>query len=138
MSITVQYAEIDYPGSFMPETERRRVTVHEREHPEEFAATLPANAYAFAFKERTEEKRDGETLVGPRRGRTGRWFIGKEYTQAELVRDFPGPEHDILRSNIVGNGYKRAVLCRPGNWQPLGEADVVLSPAAAAGRRSKR
>lgn len=123
------YLETLYPGSFMSEVYVSEVSSRDIAS---VLAALPPQAFAFRFFDRTEQKQGKEVLKGNARDFSGFYYIGKEYSLEEVERDFKDEQYDILRSNMRGNGYARAVLCHTGNWRPLGPEDVVI-PAKARG-----
>lgn len=47
------------------------------------------------------------------------YYGGKIYTIAELKREFPN-------NDIKGNGYKKVIHCRTGNWQLFEETDIFI------------
>lgn len=56
------------------------------------------------------------------------YYGGKIYTVTELKKELPNKR--ILVSNIECNGYRRAIKCRTGNWQPFGDGDVYIEEKA--------
>jgi hypothetical protein len=55
------------------------------------------------------------------------YIDGEVYTLAELQEKFRNDQsHSTLLSNIKNNGYKHAVQCNTGNWQPFEKNDVLV------------
>lgn len=127
---TRTYVTVMYPGSFFPEESTRRVNSRD---PDELLKTLEPGAFAFQFFDRTEMEVAGETLTGQPQNQSGTFYIGKEYSLAEVKAEFgASKERRILIGNLEGNNYARAVHCRTRNWRPLLEGDVVIPTEHAA------
>ncbi|MGN6383687.1 MAG: hypothetical protein ACTHMK_13875 [Dyella sp.] len=118
----IVYVEFLFPGTFFPELS----LVPFAGEP----IPVPANAYGWSLKKRQEVLFGEEMLVGKLNKLGGTTLIGHAYSLAELKAEFGSSEkHRILISNIEGNGYLGACLCRTGNWQPIDE-DTTVVPAA--------
>lgn len=122
------YVEFLYPGSFMSESSMREVKTRDV-----LKVEVPKNAFCFSFFDilsviveadgRKVQLTSERVNVSPKH-----YYGGKLYTVAELKCAFPSER--ILIRNIEGNGYKKAIKCRTGNWQPLKETDVFIEEAA--------
>ena len=121
------YIEFLYPGSFFNESSTQKVKTRDVSK-----VKVPKNAFGFKFFDilsvvvDTDGKKvqltSEQTNVSPMY-----YYGGKLYTVAELKREFPN--NYILVSNIEGNGYKKAILCRTGNWQPFRKTDIFVEAA---------
>jgi uncharacterized protein (UPF0128 family) len=121
------YVEFLYPGSFFSESSAKEVKTRDVSK-----LKVPKNAFGFKFfdilsvvvdADGKKVKLTSEQInVSPMH-----YYGGKIYTVAELKREFPN--NDILISNIEGNGYKKAIRCRTGNWQPFEETDIFVEAA---------
>ena len=115
------YVTFLYPGAFFPEESSYEVQSRD---PEELE--IPKGAYAFYFSDREEEVKNNETLTGPFKNISKRHYIeGKVYSLDEIKILFPDKE--ILISNMEGS-YSHVVRCKPGNFQPFEEGDVLWMP----------
>ena len=126
--VRTTYVEFLYPGSFMSESSTREVKTRDTSK-----VKVPKNAFCFSFFDilSVVVEADGNKvkLTSERVNMSPKhYYGGRLYTVAELKRDFPGER--ILISNIEGNGYKKAIRCRTGNWQPFEETDVFIKEAA--------
>lgn len=120
--------EFLYPGVMFSES-----STHEVESREVSKVKVPKNAFGFKFFDilSVVVDADGKKVqltsehinVSPMH-----YYGGKLYTVAELKREFPNER--TLIGNIEGNGYKKAVRCRTGNWQPFEDTDVFVEAAA--------
>lgn len=52
------------------------------------------------------------------------YYQGIVYTIEDIKHQFS--KEKILISNLEGNGHKKAILCRTGNWQPLEDSDILV------------
>lgn len=121
------YIEFLYPGAFFTESSTQEVKTRDVSR-----AKMPKNAYGFKFFDilSMAAKVDGKQVqltserinVSPMH-----YYGGKVYTVAELKREFPNKH--VLIGNIEGNGYKKAILCRTGNWQVFDKTDVLIKAA---------
>lgn len=120
------------PGSLFPEETtkdlaRRDPALARREAPE----------YAFAFTlydvEEVPDLGPDFRVTAKPKNETGRYYLGGTvYTVAELEDAFGSdPDKSILISNIKGNGYKAAIHCSTGNWQPFEDGDTLLDEVAS-------
>lgn len=121
MSAEVIYVEFFFPGTFFAESSLVKFTGE--------PIPIPPRAFGWCCKSRQEVVADGETLVGPYRAKGKKKLIGNFHTVEDLKARFgSSPDHRILISNIDGNDYRGACLCRTGNWQPVDDdVDVVAS-----------
>jgi hypothetical protein len=114
---TNTYVELLYPGTFF--SEKEVVKVSERE-PEKIAKKYP-KAFAFKFYDLTsvEVVVDGEKRVvsGKRKNESPTYYPDGDLFNAKQLSQLPGM--DILVSNMKGNGWKRVVRTRCGNFQPF-------------------
>lgn len=126
MSNKSTYVEWLYPGSLFPEESVQKV---ETRNPNRMAKTVDASVFAFSYFDQTMDKItiDGEQQIvyGKRRNVSGRYYPGgKTFTAAQLKK-LDG-DYGILISNMEGNGWKKVVRTRRGNFQPLEKGDVIL------------
>jgi hypothetical protein len=115
--MTKHFIEIFYPGSLFAETATQEIKSREEK------VNIPKESYGFRFFDQSHVLSNGETLIGPRKNVSGMTFIGKKYSLEELKQQFP--EERRLYSNVKQN-FKFAVKTRRGNWQGVGENDIVL------------
>lgn len=120
---TVRYAEISYPGFFFPETST--VKVSKKTTAKELFKEYGKNgAYRIDFFSRTEEKSGDEVLRGKNKPEKGHFLYGKGYSLDEVKK--MKVDGGQLASNIECNGWKGAVKCKPGNWQPWDEDTTIV------------
>lgn len=120
----VRYAELAYPGSFFPET--TTVKVSQKTTAEElFKERGSKGCYRIDFFTRTEEKRGDDVLVGKSVKEKKHYLYGTGYTIEQLKK--LEEDHRILISNCECNGWKGAVRCKPGNWQPWDDNTVIIN-----------
>jgi hypothetical protein len=118
-----------FPGILFSESSTKETKITD---PKAVAKKAPKGAFCFYFENWVEKKSvvDGEKFEKTEQvGKSSaKHYIGGEvYTLAELQEKFRGDErHSTLLSNIKGNGYKRAIHCSTGNWQPFEEGDVLV------------
>lgn len=113
------YVEFSYPGAFLSEYSSEEIAERKAE-----LVKVPEGAFAYRFYDREEVEVDGETLCGERKNYSSRTYFGKAYTLEEVKREFP--QYETLIFNMECNGWNRVVQTRRGNWQPLGEGDIVI------------
>src|SRR5688572_7901851 len=112
------YIEIFYPGSFVAESSTAKVD--SRTYPK----TLPKGAYAFRFYDREEIEKDGEILKGNAKNYSVTYFPGAVAMDVDEVKA-KVPDSRILVSNMEGNGWKKVIKTRRGNFLPLdGDAEI--------------
>jgi len=114
----VEYIEWLYPGSFFAESSTEPVP--NRERPRE----IPENANGYRFFSRQEIESQGEVLRGKNTNYSGWTYFGEEYDHDALNE--LGEDYNILKSNIISNGYRAAVKTINGNWYPLHDNDRVV------------
>lgn len=115
-----RYADISLPGSFM--ADQVTVPVEDSTTPQELLKARP-NSFRVHFFTRTEREENGEILRGTAQYEPKSYLAGRAYTLAELhTMNVSG----TLIANCEGNGWKGAVKCRPGNWQPWTDDVEVL------------
>jgi hypothetical protein len=121
MSVEVIYVEFFSPGSFFAESSLVKFIGD--------PIPVPPHAFGWCIKARREMVVDGEKLAGLYHARGKKTLIGNFHTVDELKARFgDSPDHRILISNIEGNDYRGACLCRTGNWQPVDDGvDIVPS-----------
>lgn len=120
----IHKVEYLHPGSLFPEYTTRELTVRD---PQLAAAIAPDGAYCFTLYDVPEAPDLGPefTVTAKRQNESGRFYLGgKIYTLVEI--EAMGDDYRILASNISRYEGQRAILCVPGNWQPLRPGDVVL------------
>jgi hypothetical protein len=117
-----QYIEFYFPGAFVSETEVHPVA--SRNAP----VVMPLGAYAYRFFARQEAEMNGEILRGKAHDHSPMTYFGKALTLDE-VKALDG-DYRILISNMECNRWNRVVRTVRGNFQPLLDGDVVLSPPA--------
>ena len=118
--MTKHYVEFYFVGAFFSET-----TVEEIET-RSMNLTLPKGSFGYSFFDQEEViLARGEVLRGDRKNESGMIYYGKEYSVDDLKREFPNER--TLISNVEGNGFKYAVKTIMGNWQPVGENDIVIN-----------
>lgn len=116
------YVEFLFPGTFFPEISLVRFSGE--------PIPVPANAYGWNVKWRHEEQVAGETLTGPFHKVGGTTLIGNGFTLPQIKALFgQSDRHRTLLSNIEGNAYAGACLCRTGNWQPVENDTTVVASA---------
>ena len=124
---TTTYVTLFYPGAFFPEESVREVGTRD---PEAIAREADPAVYAFSFHDKvtTTAIIDGQEIeLGSRAiNKSGRYYIDAERLTAADVEALPG-DHSILLANMRGNHWDTILCCRPGNFQPLEEGDVVIS-----------
>lgn len=117
-----RYATISYPGLFY--AEQKDVSVKVNTTAEELFRRYPGS-FRVQFFERLETKKGKEALLGKPKYEKKYHLAGQVFTLAELKAHKPALS-DVLIDNVELNGYKAAVKCRPGNWQPLEKNAVVV------------
>ncbi|KKU53877.1 MAG: hypothetical protein UX77_C0036G0008, partial [Parcubacteria group bacterium GW2011_GWA1_47_11] len=115
------YIEFLYPGSFFNESSTQKVKTRDVSK-----VKVPKNAFGFKFFDilsvvvdvggKKVKLASEQTNVSPMH-----YYGGKLYTVAELKCDL---SNDLLVKNVEGEGCKKAILCRTGNWQPFRRTDV--------------
>ena len=121
------YVEFLYPGSFMSESWTTQVKTRDVSK-----LKVPKNSFAFKFFDiiSVVVEADGKKIELTSEAineSSKHYYGGKLYTVAELKREFPMQR--ILISNVESNGYKKAIKCRTGNWQPFEKTDVFVKAA---------
>jgi hypothetical protein len=132
---TITYVEYQHPGSFYSEDESRAVDGRD---PQRAAADAPDSAFAFAFYEvitaAVTVDREKVELRSRARRRSATYYIDGEVLDEHGVASLPG-DHQILLSNMRGNGWSFVVKCRTGNFQPFDPpGDQVITRVASADR----
>lgn len=121
------YVEYLYPGSFFSEESAHPVPARD---PARIAREAPDGVFAFRFYDiATTTVTVGGQDVATRSSAlnaTGRYYIDAEKLTYADVEALPG-DHRILLSNMRGNGWDPILRCRPGNFQPLENCDVIIS-----------
>jgi len=115
---TKTYVEVMYPGILFSESDIQEVDYRD---PDAIAKKYK-NAFGFRFfdQERTQVKVGSktQTVSGERKNESKFYYPGgKTFTTAE-VKKLKG-DHEILISNMEGNGYAKVVRTRMGNFQPF-------------------
>lgn len=119
------FVELLYPGSLFAEDESRKVAGRD---PQAVAKKYP-KCFAFRFYDLITRR----VVVGGQEKQvsTSRLDVSPTYypngqplTVADVKRSVPKSE--ILVSNMEGNGWKKVVQTRCGNFQPLEKGDVIL------------
>ena len=86
---------------------------------------VPKGSFAFEFWSRTEVKDGGETLVGPAKDRSPRYYIGGTVmTEDDVRREVK--DNDILLSNMRGNRWPLVIRTSMGNIQPFEKGRVMI------------
>jgi hypothetical protein len=125
-----------YPGSFFPE--EGRVVVVPDDAPSTVLDTVGDDGKWFALDVRTVTQKLWTDGDGGEEWRTAaelsqyRIYVGEALTEADVAQ--LGDGHDILLSNMRGNGWERVVRTRRGNFQPVEPGDVVIPAAVEATR----
>lgn len=114
------YVEFFYPGSFVSEMSEREVLGRS------LPVTLPERAFAYRFFSRNEVVQVDEVLRGEKKDYGPTTYYGEEMT-LEQVKALPGSHH-ILVSNMECNGWSRVVRTIYGQFMPLNDGDVVVTP----------
>jgi hypothetical protein len=119
------YVEFLYPGMLFGESSTQEVNTRDLSK-----VKVPKNTFGFKFFDILSVVVDADGKKVPLTSeRTNvspvHYYGGKIYTVAELKREFPND--DILIGNIEGNGYKKAIRCRTGDWRPFKETDILVS-----------
>lgn len=116
---TKTYVEIMYPGTLFSESEIKEVNSGRDPYA---VAHEHKNAFGFRFfdQERTQVKVGSKTQVvsGERKNDSKFYYPGGQTFTVEEVKRLKG-DHEILISNMEGNGYKKVVRTRRGNFQPF-------------------
>lgn len=115
------YVEFLSPGSIFNEGSAKEVKTRDVSK-----LKVPKNAFGFKFFDILSVVVDADgkkvKLTSEQINESPtHYYGGKIYTIAELKREFP----DIV-SNFEDNGYKKAIHCRTGNWQPFEKTDVYV------------
>lgn len=122
-----RYADISLPGSFM--ADQVTIPVKDDTTPQELLKARPSSFRVHFFTRtevlfpRTKAGGDTEVLQGKPEYEPKSYLAGRAYTLAELKTMNVS---DTLIANVEGNGWKGAVKCRPGNWQPWTDDVEVL------------
>lgn len=112
------YVRFFYPGALFIEYENKEIQGRSIE-----LNKVPKNVYGYFLYDIIEPKNKKPYV----RKRSPMVYFGKPYTLEEIENLFP--DLNILIHNIKNNGYKGAVKCRTGNWQPLNKGDIVIYEA---------
>lgn len=113
------YVEFSYPGAFFSEHSIKEIAERKPE-----LVNAPEDAFAYRFYDREEVEVDGELLCGERKNFSAFTYFGKVYSLEEVKAEFP--QYTTLINNMECNGWNKVVRTRRGNWQPLGEGDIVI------------
>lgn len=118
------YIEFYSPGAFLSESSTREVKTRDLSK-----IKMPKNAFGFRFFDilsASVKEGSQRVLVTSERINVSpmHYYGGKLYTVAELKRKYPN-QHTLI-SNIESNGYKKAIQCRTGNWQPFNTTDIFI------------
>lgn len=122
--IRKHFVQFLYPGTFFSEDSSKEVADRDPAKVE-----VPQGAFCFSFYDQIVGVAiEGGKEIPVSSGALDRspkyYYGGKVYTVEKLKEEFPNER--ILISNVEGNGYKRAIKCRTGNWQPLEDSDVFI------------
>lgn len=125
MKTIVTYVTYLLPGSFFTEDCTEEVANRDVTNAQKKA---PEGAFAFYFSERSRIVEGGETLWGEYKRQSGTYFLGGKLMDAvDVQRNVSDPR--TLLANMKGNGWKRVIKCRTGNFQPFDDRkDVLLQP----------
>ena len=114
------YIEYFYAGIIVSETSTKKVS--SRELPKE----LPEGSFGFRFFDKTEEKIDGEELIGKPKNYSNCHYAKGEILSVEDVKK-KHPDKRILISNMENNNIARILMTKFGEAIPLEEKDIVLN-----------
>lgn len=121
------YVTYYFPGTFFSEESGRPVGSRD---PRQAAVNAPETAFAFTFHDvaTTTAEVDGQEvkLASRAPNQSGRFYIDAEKLTADDVAAM-GDDGRILLSNMRGNNWPVMLRCRTGNYQPLTEADQVIT-----------
>jgi len=84
---------------------------------------LPKGAYGYRFFDREEIEENGDITFGAKKNHSGVTYFGREYTLAQVKRNFP--EERFLAAMMESNGYTKAVRVPSGQFYPLANSDIV-------------
>ncbi|OGH92613.1 MAG: hypothetical protein A2534_00145 [Candidatus Magasanikbacteria bacterium RIFOXYD2_FULL_39_9] len=123
------FVQFLYSGSFFSEDSSKEVAERNPSKVE-----VPQGAFCFSFYDQIvgvaiENGKEIPVSSGMLDKSSNYYYGGKVYTVARLKKEFPNDK--TLISNIEGNGYKRAIRCRTGNWQPFENGDVFIEEKVA-------
>lgn len=124
-----------YPGSFLPEDGRPKVIADSSPHTAISSINDDGRWFCLEVKTSTQklwtDGDGGEKWMPGGASSSYRIYIGEALTAADVEGLDDGDDHTILLSNMRGNGWKRVVRTRRGNWQPVEPGDVVLAHVPA-------
>ena len=63
--------------------------------------------------------------MGQPKNYSGTYYFGRVMTVSDVRKEVPNS--DILISNMGGNGWKKVIRTRRGNFQPFGLEDKVVA-----------
>ena len=115
------YVEFYYPGSLVAETEVKQI----KNRKERFK--IPEYAFGYRFFDKEEVEVKGETLTGRRKNWSGMHYFGEVMSLKEVKEQrlsIRGSK--TLIRNMEGNGWKRVVKTRCGNFQPFEKRDRLV------------
>lgn len=117
--MTKHYVEYLFPGIIVSETSAEEIKSRN------VKLKPPKGAYAYQFFDREEVEKDGETLIGKAKNRSGTFYLGgKVKTREDIEREMPG---SILASNMRCNKIERIVMTKAGQAMELHKGDEVVS-----------
>ncbi|MEE9510396.1 MAG: hypothetical protein V3V81_07880 [Candidatus Bathyarchaeia archaeon] len=115
------YVEFFYCGSFFSETDVKLIK-NRRE-----LFTIPKGCYGYRFFDREEAEQKGEMLWGKKKNYSGIYYFGEVMSLKEVKEQrlsIRGSK--MLINNMEGNGWKRIVKTRMGNFQPFSKRDKII------------
>lgn len=117
----VHFVEFVYPSAFIEEHSYEQVNSRDAN-----SVTIPYNAFAYRFFDRTFAEINGEVLRGEKRNFSPYTYLGVEYTLKELKEKFPHSNEIINRVERCQNC--RAIRTRVDTWAFINNAeDKVVS-----------
>ena len=124
---TKYYAEFLFPGLLFSESEHIELKSH---NPNEALKKMPESAFAFELYDietRQGILENGEHIKNDKTvNQSGRFYPGGVLLTLEEIKSMDDKNHNILISNMEGNGWNTVVKTRAGNYQPIEKHDVIL------------
>ena len=120
MAKTTTYVEFFFPGVMFDESSVKEVTNRDTK-----GVNVPNGAFGFRFFDVKTTEEDGVKMESDRLNESPMYYYGgRVMTLADVRREMP--DSHTLISNMRGNGYKRVIRCRTGNFKPFQKGDVHI------------
>lgn len=128
MAKKTTYVEFYFPGVMFDETSVKKVATRDTKD-----ISVPNGAFGFRFFDVMTTEENGVKMESDKLNESPMYYYGgRIMTLAVVQREVPDAR--ILISNMRGNGYKRVIRCRTGNFKPFQKGDVLIRERKRASR----